>query len=49
VEGRLKLGREDHPEDDAMLRDPREDEAKKDTVLGILKAECEVRTGRPRE
>ena len=49
MEGCLELSREDHPEDDAMLRDPWEDEAKKDTVLGILKAECEVRTGRPRE
>ena len=49
MEGCLELRREDHPEDDAMLRDLWEDEAEKDTVLGILKAECEARSGRSRK
>jgi hypothetical protein len=31
-----------------MLRILWEDDAEKDTVLEILKAECEVRTGRPK-
>jgi hypothetical protein len=38
---------EDYPEDEAMFRDLWEDEAEKDAVLEILKAECEVRPGRP--
>ena len=34
---------EDQPEDEAIFRDLWEDEAEKDTVLEILKAEYEVR------
>jgi hypothetical protein len=34
-------------EDEVILRILWEDEAEKDTVLEILKAECEVRPGRP--
>jgi hypothetical protein len=34
-------------EDEVMLRILWEDEAEKDNVLEILKAECEIRAGRP--
>ena len=36
----------DHPEDEALFRDLREDEAERESVLGILQAECEVLPGR---
>ena len=42
----MRIG-EDHPENEAMLRDVWEGEAEKKTVLDILKAECEVHPGRP--
>jgi hypothetical protein len=47
VEGGLDRIGEDYPEDEAMFRDLCEDEAENDSVLEILKSECEVRTGRP--
>jgi hypothetical protein len=47
VEGCLERIGEDYPEDEAMFRDLWEDDAEKDTMLEILKAECEVRPGRP--
>ena len=47
VAGCLERIGEDEQEDEVMLRILWEDEAEKDTVLEILKAECEVRTGRP--
>jgi hypothetical protein len=47
VEGCLERIDEDYSEDEAMFRDLWEDEAEKDAVLEILKAECEGRPGRP--
>lgn len=47
VEGCLERIGEDYPGDEATFRDLLEDDAEKDTVLEILKAECEVRPGRP--
>jgi hypothetical protein len=39
---------EDYPEEDeAMLRDFWEDGTEKDTLLGLVKGEREVRPGRP--
>jgi hypothetical protein len=35
------------PEDEATFRVLWEDDAEKETLLEMLKAECEVRTGRP--
>ena len=47
VEGGLERIGEDEQEDEVMLRILWEDEGEKDTVLEILKAECEARPGRP--
>ncbi len=47
VEGCLERIGEDAPGDEALLRILWEDDAEKDTVLEILKAECEVFSGRP--
>ncbi len=47
VEGCLERIGEDDPEGEALMRDLWEDEAEKETVLGILKAECDVLSGRP--
>jgi len=47
VEGCLERIGEDYPEDEAMLRDLWEDEDEKETVLEMLKTECEIRPGRP--
>ena len=47
VEGCLERIGEDYPEDEAMFRDLWQDDAEKEAVLEILKAECEVRPGRP--
>ena len=49
VEGCLERIGEDYPEDEAMFRDLWEDEDEKETVLEILKAECEIRPGRPHD
>jgi len=47
VEGCLERIGEDEQEGEVMLRILWEDEGEMDTVLEILKAECEVLTGRP--
>ena len=47
VEGCLERIGEDYPEDETMLRDLWEDETHRDVVIDCLKADCEVRTGRP--
>ena len=47
VQGCLERIGEDEQEDEVMLRILWEDEAEEDTVLEILKAECELRPGRP--
>jgi hypothetical protein len=36
-----------HPEEELLFRDLWEDETQRDVVIDSLKAECEVRTGRP--
>ena len=40
---------EDDPEDEAFFRDLCKDEGERETVLEILKAECEVLPGRPED
>jgi hypothetical protein len=47
VEGCLERIGEDYPEDETMFRDLWEDETQWDVVIESLKADCEVRTGRP--
>jgi hypothetical protein len=38
---------EDHPEGEQLFRDLWEDETQREVVIESLKADCEVRTGRP--
>jgi hypothetical protein len=47
VEGCLERIGEDHPEEELLFRDLWEDETQRDVVIDSLKADCEVRTGRP--
>lgn len=47
VEGCLERIGEDYPEDEATFRDHWEDDDERETLLEMLKAECEVRPGRP--
>jgi hypothetical protein len=47
VEGCLERIGEDEPEGEMILRDLWEDEAEKEAVLDILKAECDVLFGSP--
>ena len=49
IEGCLERIGEDEPEDEALFRDLWEDEGERETVLQILKAECEVLPGRPED
>jgi hypothetical protein len=46
VEGCLERIGEDDPEGEDLLRDMWEDDSEKETVLDILKTECEVLPGR---
>jgi len=47
VEGCLaRIGEED-PEEEHLFRDLWEDETQRDVVVDCLKADCEVRAGRP--
>jgi len=48
VEGCLEWIGEDDAEGEDLLRDMWEDDSEKETVLDILKAECDVVAGRPR-
>ena len=48
VEGCLERIGEDDAEGEDLLRDMWDDDSEKDTVLDILKAECDVVAGRPR-
>jgi hypothetical protein len=47
VEGCLERIGEDDAEGEDLLRDMWEDDSEKETVLDILKAECDVVAGRP--
>jgi hypothetical protein len=38
---------EDYPADERLFRDLWEDETQRDVVIESLKADCEVRTGKP--
>jgi hypothetical protein len=49
VEGCLERIGEDYTEEELLLRDLWEDETQRDMVIESLKADCEVRTGRPLE
>jgi hypothetical protein len=47
VEGCLERIGEDNPEEEQLFRDLWEDETQREVVVDCLKAECEVRRGRP--
>jgi hypothetical protein len=47
VEGSLERIGEDDPDEEQLFRDLWEDESQRDVVVESLKADCEVRTGRP--
>jgi hypothetical protein len=47
VEGCLESIGEDNSEEELIFRDLFEDETQREVVIESLKADCEVRTGRP--
>ena len=47
VEGCLERIGEDHPEEEQLFRDLWEDETQREVVIESLKADCEIKTGRP--
>jgi hypothetical protein len=47
VEGCLERIGEDDPEEERLFRDLWEDETQREVVIACLKADCEVRVGRP--
>ena len=47
VEGCLERIGEDYPEEELLFRDLWEDETQREVVIESLKADCEVRAGRP--
>jgi hypothetical protein len=47
VEGCLERIGEDHPDEERIFRDLWEDETQREVVIESLKADCQVRTGRP--
>ena len=47
VEGCLERIGEDYPEEELLFRELWEDETQRDVVIESLKADCEVRVGRP--
>ena len=47
VEGCLERIGEDHPEEELLFRDLWDEETQREVVIDCLKADCEVRTGRP--
>ncbi len=49
VDGCLERIGEDDPEEEQVFRDLWDVEAQRDVVVESLKADCEVRTGRPAE
>jgi hypothetical protein len=46
IQGRIGIG-EDDPEEERIFRDLWDDETQREVVIESLKADCEVRTGRP--
>jgi hypothetical protein len=42
-----RIGEDNLEEEELLIRDLWEDETQRDVVLESLKADCEVRTGRP--
>ena len=47
VEGCLERIGEDHPDEELLFRDLWEDETQREVVIDSLKADCEIKTGRP--
>jgi hypothetical protein len=47
VEGCLEKIGEDDPDEEQLFRDLWKDETQREVVLESLKADCEVRSGRP--
>ncbi len=47
MEGCLERIGEDNPEEELLFRDLWEDETQREIVLESLKADCDIRTGRP--
>jgi hypothetical protein len=47
VEGCLERIGEDYPEEELLFRDLWDDETQREVVIDCLKADCEIRTGRP--
>jgi hypothetical protein len=47
VEGCLERIGEDDPDEELLFRDLWSDETQREVVIELLKADCEVRTGRP--
>ena len=47
MEGSLQRIGEDNLEEELLFRDLWDDETQRDVVIDCLKADCEVRTGRP--
>jgi hypothetical protein len=47
VEGCLERIGEDNPEEEEIFRDLWEDETQREIVIDCLKADCEIRVGRP--
>jgi hypothetical protein len=47
VEGCLERIGEDYPDEERLFRDLWEDETQREVVIDSLKADCEVRAGRP--
>jgi hypothetical protein len=47
VEGSLQRIGEDDPDEEQLFRDLWDEETQGDVVIESLKADCEIRTGRP--
>jgi hypothetical protein len=47
VEGCLERIGEDYPEEELLFRDLWDEETQREVVIESLKADCEVRSGRP--
>jgi hypothetical protein len=47
IEGCLERIGEDNPEEEQLFRDLSEDETQREVVIESLKADCEIRVGRP--